>query len=261
MPATLLVTGASGALGRVLTHGRAEAGYALRLTDIAPFPDALPAGASFTRGDVGDPALLGPLADGVRAIVHFGAIPVEDSFERILHANLRGGFHVFEAARAAGARVIHASSNHAIGFHERGTRLDEDCATRPDTRYGLSKVFVEQLGRLYFDKHGVESAHLRIGSSTPKPLDRRHLSTWLSHGDLVRLVRACIETPVLGHRIVWGCSANTRRWWSSEAWAQIGYAPQDDAERFADDVDMRALDPVSERFQGGTFTADGYSRR
>jgi uronate dehydrogenase len=260
MAKTILITGASGALGRVLTRGLAEAGHTLRLTDIAPFPDALPPGAQFKQGDVGDPSLLTPLAMGTDAIVHFGAIPIEDGFEAILHANLRGTWHAFEAAKAANARVIFASSNHAIGFHERTTVLDEDCATRPDTYYGLSKVFGEQMGRLYYDKHGVESAHLRIGSCLPKPKDRRHLSTWLSYPDLIRLVRACVEVPNLGYEIVWGCSANPRRWWQSASWARIGYVPQDNAEVYAGEVDITPSDPISERYQGWTFTADGYSR-
>ena len=40
----VLLTGASGALGRVLAHGLAAQGFTLRLTDIAPFPGDLPAG-------------------------------------------------------------------------------------------------------------------------------------------------------------------------------------------------------------------------
>jgi uronate dehydrogenase len=50
----VLLTGASGALGRVLTKSLPAEGWALRLTDIAPFPDAVPAGASFTRVDLND---------------------------------------------------------------------------------------------------------------------------------------------------------------------------------------------------------------
>src|SRR3712207_9306172 len=65
-----------------------------------------------------------------------------------------------------------------------------DCAFRPDGYYGLSKAYGELMGRLYWDKHGVENVNLRIGSCFPEPTDARMLSTWLSYADLVRLVRS-----------------------------------------------------------------------
>jgi uronate dehydrogenase len=52
----------------------------------------------------------------------------------------------------------------------------------------------------------------------------------------VRLVEACLSTPDPGFRIVWGISANTRRWWSLAEGEAIGYFPKDDAEEFADQL-------------------------
>ena len=130
-------------------------------------------------------------------------------------ANIRGTYHVFELARLAKSRVIFASSNHTIGFHERGRLLAEDCDLRPDTFYGLSKAYGELLARLYWDKHGVESLSIRIGTCLPKPKDPRHLSTWLSHDDLVRMIEAGVNTPLLGCRLIWGVSQNQRSWWKS----------------------------------------------
>ena len=54
----VLLTGASGALGRTLTKSLSAQGWTLRLTDIAPFPDAVPAGADFTRADLNDGVTL-----------------------------------------------------------------------------------------------------------------------------------------------------------------------------------------------------------
>jgi uronate dehydrogenase len=257
----LLLTGASGALGRMLTN-RLASRHTLTLTDIAPFPDAMPQGARFEIADLGDKAAVLALSAGQEAILHFGGISVEDEFERILNANLRGLHHIFEGARKARARVIFASSNHAIGYWGRDEVLEEDCLLRPDTFYGLSKAYGELMGRLYWDKHGVESASFRIGSCLAEPADRRHLSSWLSHDDLVRLIERSLEIESLGCQIVWGASRNQRRWWRDVKGAPIAEALQDDAETFADAIlaDDKRLDPVSERYQGGVYCAMDYDR-
>jgi uronate dehydrogenase len=261
MKGTLLLTGASGNLGRMLTRELAANGYAVRATDLTPFPDPLPQGASFARLNVADAVAVMNAAKGVSAIVHFGAVPIELSFEEIVEANLRGANHIFEAAKETGARVIFASSNHTVGYRERATKIDEDAPVRPDGYYGLSKVYGEMLGRMMFDKHGVESAHLRIGSCIPEPNNKRSLSLWLSYPDLARLVLACLTTPNLGCRAIWGISNNTRAFWRSKHWDAIGYKPQDDAETFAGKVDMADTGQVAERFMGGPFAADKYSRK
>ena len=89
---------------------------------------------------------------------------------------------------------------------------------------------------MFYDKHAVESVHLRIGSCVPEPLDTRHLATWLSYGDLVRLIIAALTTQAPGYAIVWGISRNSRRWWIGDDAERIGFFPEDDAERFAGTV-------------------------
>ena len=236
MAKPILLTGASGNLGRVLTRALAEAGHRLRLTDLAPFPDPLPEGCTFEQADLADAAALRRMAEGCGTLLHFGGVSVERPFEEVLGPNLRGLHHVYEAARAAGARVVFASSNHSIGFHQRpqneAERLDADCAFRPDGYYGLSKAYGELMGRMYWDKHGVENVNLRIGSSFPEPVDRRMLSTWLSFADLARLVQCCIAAPRVAHAVIWACSDNPASYWGEDHRARIGWAPQDSAEPF-----------------------------
>jgi uronate dehydrogenase len=125
----VLLTGASGGLGRQLARNLGAAGWTLRLTDIVPFPDPLPAQATFTRADLGNGVDILRLAEGCGMILHFGGISNEKPFEDIVGPNLRGLYHIYEAARREGARVLFASSNHSIGFHERTTPLDDDCPT------------------------------------------------------------------------------------------------------------------------------------
>jgi len=259
----VLLTGASGTLGRVLAPELAAAGHRLCLNDLLPFPDALPAGAAFMSADLTDRrALEAACPEDVIDIVHFGGINTERSPEAILQANVLGTLNVFEIARERGARVIFASSNHAVGFYARSQQpLTINDPYRPDGHYGLSKVYAEALGRLYYDKHGVESVHLRIGSCLPTPLETRNLATWLSYPDLVRLVIAALAAPEPGYAIVWGVSRNTRRWWIGDDAERIGFVPQDDAEVFADSVAPDGGDEISRAFQGGSHCGIGYSRR
>lgn len=261
----VLLTGAAGNLGRALAAALGAAGWQLRLTDIAPFPDPLPPGARFLRADLGDGVAVLREAEGCGAILHFGGISGEAPFETVLGPNLRGLHHVYEAARRERARVVFASSNHTIGFHERprdgAPRLDADDAFRPDGFYGLSKAYGELMGRLYWDKHGVENVNLRIGSCFPEPTNNRMLSTWLSYPDLVRLCIAAVTAPRTGHCVIWGCSANPAGFWGADHRDRIGWQPQDSAEAFRGALAGKGLgDAVEERYQGGGYCAIGYSR-
>src|SRR5579884_862495 len=184
----VLLTGASGALGRQIAHGLGALGFPLRLTDVAPFPDPLPSGATFTAADLNDGVAILRLAEGCGTILHFGAVSVERPFEEVLGPNIRGLYHIYEAARREKARVIFASSNHAVGFHERSASLPANTPFLPDGYYGLSKAYGELMGRMYWFKHGVESVFVRIGSAREEPIDARMLATWMSYGDLSSLM-------------------------------------------------------------------------
>ncbi len=261
----ILLTGASGGLGRMLARELAALGHRLRLTDIAPFPDALPEHCVFERADLEDGVTIARLAEGVSHILHFGGVSTNQPFEDILGPNLRGLHHIYEAARREGARVAFASSNHSIGFHARpevgGEKLDADCQFRPDSYYGLSKAYGELMGRLYWDKHGVENINYRIGSCFPEPIDRRMLSTWLSQADLLRLVAATIAAPRLGHSVIWACSDNPQSYWENDHRGRIGWMPLDSAEAFRAKLGgIISADPATERNQGGAYCGERYSR-
>jgi uronate dehydrogenase len=258
----VLLTGASGALGRVLAKSLSAEGWTLRMTDIASFPDPVPPNAGFTRADLNDGVTILRLAEGCGAIVHLGGVSVERPFEEILGPNIRGLYHVYEAARREGARVIFASSNHSIGFHERTESIGADTQFLPDGFYGLSKAYGELMGRLYWFKHGVESVFLRIGSAFPEPVNARMLATWLSYADFSRLVVRCVVTETVGCCVVWGASANGRMtWWRDDAREALGWSPRDSADPFASQLgDTVSDDPVEERYMGGGFCSIHYSR-
>lgn len=253
----VLLTGASGALGRVLARTLGAKGWALRLTDIAPFPDEIPAGSSFAAADLADRDAIARVAAGCGAILHFGGVSVERPFDEVVGPNIAGLYNIYEAARNAKARVLFASSNHTVGFHERATTIDSESPFRPDGYYGASKVWGEMMGRLYWHKHRIESVLVRIGSCFPKPVDARMLATWLSYGDLARLCERAVLAERTGCAVVWGTSRNSRMtWWQGDDREAIGWEPEDSADDFAEELSGKTTgDPFVERYQGGGYVA------
>ncbi|MGE0798828.1 MAG: NAD-dependent epimerase/dehydratase family protein [Lautropia sp.] len=257
----LLLTGAAGGLGTVLRERLKADCDVLRLSDIADL-GAAAAGEEVVHADLADAAAVDAMVAGADAIVHLGGYSVEGPFATILQANIVGLHNVYEAARKHGiGRIVFASSNHVTGFYRQSETIDATFPPRPDGFYGLSKAFGENLSRLYYDRYGIETACLRIGSSYPEPKDRRMLATWLSYDDLHRLVTACLTTPVLGHTIVFGVSDNTVTWWDNRCARHLGYRPQDSSDRFRDAVYARTPEPdlndPAVQFQGGVFVRTG----
>lgn len=235
-PRTVLLTGAAGGLGTLMRGLLPTYGYALRSLDMRPVEDDPGA----IRLDLGtaDEAELRAAVRGVDAIVHLAGISLEAPFEKILAANIRGTHALYEAARAEGVRrVVFASSNHAVGFTpvpaEGAPLLPVDTPRRPDTFYGLSKSFGEDLAQLYWDLHGIETVSVRIGSCFPQPTSVRMLSIWLSPADGARLLHAALTAGNVGHTVVYGSSANTRLWWDLTSARALGYEPKDDSEPYA----------------------------
>ena len=115
--------------------------------------------------------------------------------------------------------------------------LPTDTRTRPDTFYGVGKAACEALCSLYHDRHGLECRLPSHRQLSRPPADTPPLSTWLSPGDAVRLVDACLRSPDLGFAIVYGISGNTRAWWDLGPARSLGYRPHDDAETWAAEIE------------------------
>ena len=256
----LLLTGAAGGLGRELRPRLKAVCRVLRLSDVADL-GAAAEGEEVMQAALQDAAAMLALLQGVDAVVHLGGVSVEGPFEPILQANIVGVYNLYEAARQHNVkRIVFASSNHVTGFYRQDEVIAPSDPMRPDGYYGLSKAYGENLSRFYFDRYGIETVCLRIGSSFPAPKDRRMLATWLSYDDLERLVLASLTAPVVGHSVIYGLSDNTTRWWDNTSAAHIGYRPQDSSEPFRAATDAQPpldrSDPAV-LYQGGGFVTKG----
>ena len=262
-PKKLLITGAAGKLGTWLRPRLAKRFGALRSTDVVPFA-AIGKDDEAIVADLADGAAIDRIVAGTSAIVHFGGISREDSFERLMEASFRGTYNVFDAARRHGVdRIVFVSSAHATGFTPVPQRIDGNAPHRPDTLYGVSKAFGENLARYHVDKFGMDIAALRIGWAIPEPFNDYGRQIWLSYPDTLRLVEACLTAPRFGFAVLYGASDLERGWWSNGPYAHLGFVPGDgeQARRYRDQVPPASGAAITPRFHGGDFPELGYRDR
>lgn len=259
MKKKILITGAAGSLGNKLFNILSKK-YFITGTDIKHNNKNFK-NLKFILCDLKNYKKVLKITKKIYAIIHFGSIPVEDTFKNILNNNILATYNIFEAARINKVKkIIFASSNHVVGFYNRKKNLDEKCMQRPDTNYGLSKCFGENIARLYADKFNVKGFCIRIGSCLDRPTDRRHLSTWISPNDLAQLVDIGISKKY-HYEIVYGISNNSRSWWKNKAAFKLGYKPKDNAEKYAKNnlSKNEYVSKIALKFQGGVFVSNGFN--
>jgi nucleoside-diphosphate-sugar epimerase len=235
-PRTVLITGASGGIGRKLRAAWADR-YDLILLDSRPDVDDAVIEADLSVWDEEWVALF----DEADVVVHLAANPnPEAEWSDLVGPNLDGLNHVFLATLLAGIdRLVFASSNHAMGGYENaGVPVDPSLPPRPDGPYGASKLVGERLGIALSRTQGLTFVGLRIGwaqhgenraETLPHSWARE---MWLSNDDLVALFTRAIEAELEpgSHLVVNGVSANRGGLWPlDEARSRLGYLPRDDA--------------------------------
>jgi uronate dehydrogenase len=255
----LVLTGAAGRLGSYLREPLSILCDELVSTDIKYYIGTLYDGETFVQADLANSDDMMKVIEGAEMVVHMGAFVDEGPFEQLLGPNFVGSYNVWEAAHKHGVRrVIYGSSIHAVGMYPKNEFINTEVAHRPDTFYGLAKCFTEDLGRMYWEKRGLESVHMRI-LSCAQVNNPRALGSWLSYDDLIQLVTRCIDTPVTGFAVIYGVSNNDRAPVDNAKAAFLGYKPKDNAEDFAAEVLAEAdiLDPQDpgHMCHGGPFAS------
>jgi nucleoside-diphosphate-sugar epimerase len=118
-------------------------------------------------------------------------------------------------------------------------RMKLDDPPNPDSYYAVSKLFGENLGKLYSEQHGVEFVGLRIGWLTARddpaalrgtPSEDYMRAMFLSHRDCVEAHRRALEVDAR-FLLAYVISDNDRRVFDLEETARLlGFVPQDNAE-------------------------------
>ena len=255
----IVLTGAAGRLGSYLREPLSKMADQLLSTDISEDIGSLYDNETFVKADLAEMSEIKPLLKDADMVVHFGAYVDEGPFEKLWGQKFVGSYNVWESARLAGVkRVIYASSIHAVGMYPRNQFIGVDVPHRPDGFYGLAKCFTEDLGRMYWEKSGLEAVCLRIYSAAAV-VSSRSLSTWLSYDDLIQLVTRAIDTPTVGFTISYGISNNDRAVVDNSAATYLGYKPKDNAEQYADEIlaNSPPSDPqdLAQMCHGGPFAA------
>ena len=248
----VLLTGAAGIIGRGFREEylrRYTGEYALRVSGRRPigdtrFSDDVPA-------DITNMSEMERACDGVDAVVHLAASPDwrGDFCDELFQPNIIGAYTVFEAARRAGcSRMVYASSVHAIMGYPVDVQAHAGDPPRPDTMYGVTKVFGEALCSSFAYEHDMSCIAIRIGAYVPdeerekvvRSANPQLLDIMVSQRDMAQLIHRCITAADdVGYAVVNGLSDNRYKRMDIEgARSLLGYAPEDDAFKWSIEVGL-----------------------
>ncbi len=249
----VLVTGASGLIGGILNAKLTE--HNLFGIDIKECNYK-----NFEILDISNSKKLETIMSKNRidTVVHLaGNASVDANWDSLSVNNFTGTLNIFNACKETDVKkIIFASSNHAVGLFENDSPYKEIikgdynkisknyklispyCEVRPDSLYGVSKAFGENLGRFFYESYKIKVACLRIGSvikdNNPKVKNSsRFFSTWCSHDDISGLINACIRSNNIEFDIFYGVSDNDWKIWDiSNAEKILSFKPSSNSEAY-----------------------------
>ena len=258
----ILLTGAAGALGNQLRETLSKECDLLRISDKENLEKKFH-NEEVQIADLASAESMLKLTKNIDCVVHMGGQSIEGSWDNVLNSNIIGMYNLYEACRKNKIkRVIWASSVHTVGFYPRSEVIDSKVMPRPDSNYGLSKVFGESLAQYYWDKYKLETVSVRIYSCVEEPKDHRMLSTWLSYDDLKSLILACMNSSNVQHSVIFGVSNNDSLLIDNKYANHISYKPKDNAEEYREKIEQKhgfvdSQDPLVTT-HGGNFVSAGH---
>ena len=253
----IVLTGASGRLGSYLREPLSKITKKLVSTDKDDIGKTLH-NEVFKKLNIKNFKEVNKILKKTDLIIHFGAYSNEGPFQEILDSNILGTYNIWKSAkRNKIKRIIFASSIHSVGMYRANETINHKVMHKPDTFYGLSKCFGENLAQMYWDKCGIECLTIRI-LSCAKVTSKRSLSTWLSYDDLIRIVIQSTKIKKLGFEIIYGVSNNKRlNVDNTNATRKLKINIKDNAEKFLNKLEQKLdikKDKPGDQYLGGPFS-------
>jgi nucleoside-diphosphate-sugar epimerase len=240
----IVITGASGVIGRHLAAEIDGRGHAVTCVDRVPGPSRL---QNFVAADLNDIEQVDRALVGADAVVHLARIPFPytgvgyDAATRTwqkpdyardaerFNRNLSMTYNIIAAAHAAGVRKMVIGSSFAIyGLYYPSRPLlpeylpiDEAHPARPDDPYGLTKLLGEQLADACAASATVQIASLRFPGVSRENLHRiaresdpmargiGGLWTYIDARDAARACCLALEVDFRGHEAFNICAPTT----------------------------------------------------
>ena len=253
----IVLTGASGRLGSYLREPLSKITKKLVSTDKEDIGNTL-RNEVFKKLNMKNFKEVNKILKKTDLIIHFGAYSNEGPFQEILESNILGTYNIWKSAEKNKIkRIIFASSIHSVGMYRANETINHKVMHKPDTFYGLSKCFGENLAQMYWDKCGIECLTIRI-LSCAKVTSKRSLSTWLSYDDLIRIVIQSTKIKKLGFEIIYGVSNNKRlNVDNTNATRKLKINIKDNAEKFLNKLEQKLdikKDKPGDQYLGGPFS-------
>jgi NAD(P)-dependent dehydrogenase (short-subunit alcohol dehydrogenase family) len=202
-PKRVLVTGSTGAIGQPACRHLLQRGHYVRGFARRPTPGL----EDYVIGDLGDQAKVREAVEGMEVVLHLGAYPNNADFlEVLLEPNVRGLFHICDAAREFKVeRLILASTLQVVSGHRQkkpGQTVRIEDGPAPVNHYALTKVWAEAMGDMYARVHGISVINARIGWLPRNTEEAKKLAAnpggplvFLSHDDSDLFCERCVESP------------------------------------------------------------------
>jgi nucleoside-diphosphate-sugar epimerase len=248
----VLITGASGLIGGLVIRDLSDS-YEFSGLSRRPI-----SGIPHTQADITDIEALRRASQGMDMVLHLAAETQDyDDWDRVMDVTMGGTLAMFRAAQEAGVkRVVFMSTGSTMCGYEfyegspyaalaaneyeslpKGakmlTHLDPP---RPDSFYGVGKLFGENTGRLFSDRYGMSVICIRLGAvlASDRPEMVRHFPGYLAQADAVQMVDKCLSAPEsIRFDIFDAISDNSRRWRdTTHAKDVLGWKPTGSSDNF-----------------------------
>lgn len=248
----VLVTGASGLIGGLVIRDLSDK---YEFSGLSRRPVA---GIVHTQAEITDPEAIRKASAGMDMVLHLAAETQDyDDWDKVMDNTIGGTLNMYRAAQEAGVkRVVFMSTGSTMCGYEwyegspygklaanqlqalpAGEKmLDYRDPPRPDSFYGVGKLFGENTGRLFSDRYGMSVLCIRLGAVLPSdhPELIRHYPGYLSQADAVQMVDKCLGAPdSIRFDIFDAISENKRRWRdTSHAKDVLGWRPTGSADTY-----------------------------